>query len=304
MALKGAYKLNGIPMQGEEMTTGPIMFVHSGTGSSGNSGLDPLHPMALVDEAINKFDSTNDASRGATIYVMEGHAESLGDNATSLVPDLAGLSIIGLGHGSDMPEITFAGTSSSINVQAANTTFKNLRFIAGISAVAVGVDVSADHFTMDSCMTDFASTGLDFVIHVNIDAVDYATIKNCRFIAQNATAGSNDGIRLDDCHHVRIEGNYFSGDFARAAIIGETAAGNSLLILHNYIHNDDAAAASNGIDLNIGFTGMIVENTIFSLYNTNCATLIDPGACGMSQNWTVNSEDQYAINTAVGAAST
>lgn len=301
MVMKGGYKINGIPIMGEEMTTGTVFFVDSVTGSSGNSGLDPLHPLATIDQAINKCT----ANKGDKIYVMPNHAESLGNNATDLVPDIAGISIIGLGRGSDMPEITFAsGTSSTINVQAASITFRNLRFIAGISAVAVGVDVSADHFTIEDCMFDFSTGGFDFVIHLQVDAVDYATIKNNRFIAENATAGANDGIRLDDCHHVRIEGNYFSGDFARAAIIGEDAAGDSLLILHNYIHNDDAAAASNGIDLNIGFTGMIVENTIFSLYNTNCATLIDPGNCGMSQNWTVNAEDQYAINTAVGAAST
>jgi hypothetical protein len=298
--MKGGYKINGIPVMGEKMTTGTVFFVDSVTGLSGNSGLDPLHPLATIDQAINKCT----ANKGDVIYCMPNHAETLGDNATSLVPDIAGISVIGLGHGSDMPELTFSGTSSSINIQAANITFRNLRFIAGISAVAVGVDVSADHFLIEDCMFDFSTTLFDFVIHLQVDAVDYATIRNNRFIAENATAGSNEGIRLDDTHHTKIIGNYFSGDFARAAIIGEDAIGNSLLIEGNYIHNDDTAAASNGIDLNIGFTGMIVNNTIFSLYNTACATLIDPGNCGMSQNWTVNAEDQYAISTAVGAAST
>jgi len=299
MPMKGGYKINGIPIQGQEMTTGTVFFVDDATGSSGNSGLDPLHPMATIDQAINKCT----ANKGDIIYVMPAHEETI-ENATDLVPDVAGISIIGLGYGSDMPEITYSATGSIIAVSGASTTFKNLRFIAGISAVATAIDVNADHFTMEGCMTDFGASTYDFVIHVDISAVDYATIKNNRFIAQNATAGANEAIQLVDCHHVRIEGNYISGDYARAAILGETTAGNSLLILHNYIHNDDAAAASNGIDLNAAFTGMIVENTIFSLYNTNCATLIDPGACGMSQNWTVNAEDQYAINTAVGAAST
>ena len=300
MALIGAYKINGIPILGSEMTTGSIFFVDSATGSAGYSGRDPKHPMATIDQAINLCT----ANKGDIIYVMPGHAETLGDNATSLVPDIAGISIIGLGSGSDMPEITFSGTSSSINVQAAAITFKNLRFIAGISAVAVGIDVSADHFTMEGCMTDFTTSGFDFVIHCNIDAVDYATIKNNRFIAENATAGSNDGIRLDDTHHTKIIGNYISGDFPRAAIIGEGAVGLSLLIADNYIYNDDTAAASNGIDLNVAFTGMIANNTIFSLYATACATVIDPGSCGLSQNYISNKADQYAIATAVGAAST
>jgi len=300
MAVKGAYKINGIPMQGDEMTTGEIYFVDSVTGLSGNTGEDPKHPLATIDQAINKCT----ANKGDKIYCMPNHAETLGDNATSLVPDIAGISIISLGHGADAAELTFSGTSSSINVQAANITFKGIRFIAGVSAVAVGLDVSADHCKIKDCTFDFSSTGYDFVIHINVDAVDYCHIHNNRLIAQNATAGSNDGVRLDDTHHTEIIGNYISGDFARAAIIGEGAAGVSLMIKKNYIYNDDAAAASNGIDLNVAFTGMIADNTIFSLYNTACAAIIDPGSCGMSQNYISNAIDQYTIATAVGAAST
>lgn len=284
------------------VTTGSVWFVDSSTGSSGNSGQDIKHPLATIDQAINKCT----ANKSDIIYVMPGHAETLStDDATDLVPDIAGISIIGLGSGSDMPEVTFdGGTSTSINVQAAAITIKNIRFIAASSAIAVGIDVSADHFTLEDCMTDFDSSGDDFVIHVNIDAVDYATIKNNRLIAENATAGSNDGIRLDDTHHTKIIGNYISGDFARAGIIGEGALGKSLLVDHNFIYNDDTAAASNGIDLNVAFTGIISYNTLCCLYATACATLIDPGSCGLIENYITNKADHYAIETAVGAAAT
>jgi len=281
------------------MTTGSIFFVDSTTGSSSNDGESIGRPLATADQATNKCT----ANKGDVVYFLPNHAETIA-SATSFVPDIAGVTYIGLGHGSDMPEFTFSDTGSSINVQAANVTFKNMRFVAGVSAVAVGIDVSADHFTIEDCMTDFSTTAYDFVIHVNVDAVDYCTIKNNRLIAENATAGSNDGVRLDDTHHTRIEGNYISGDFARAAIIGEGALGKSLLVANNYIYNDDTAAASNGIDLNVAFTGMIVGNTIFSLYATACAAIIDPGSCGMSQNWISNKTDQYTISTAVGVAST
>ena len=295
---KGAFRINGVPMQGEQFTTGDVYFVDSSTGLSSNSGETIGAPLATIDQAINKCT----ANKGDVIYVMPNHAETL-SAATSLVPDVAGISIIGLGSGSQSPEITF-GASGTIDIGAAGITMKNLRFIAGASAVAIGIDVNADHFTMENCTTDFGATTYDFVIHVDIDAYDYATIKNCRFIAENATAGANEAIRLDDTHHTKIIGNYFSGDFARAAIIGEGALGKSLLIAENYIYNDDTAAASNGIDLNVAFTGMIVNNTIFSLYATACAAIIDPGSCGMSQNYISNKTDQYAISTAVGAAST
>ena len=297
---KGAFRINGVPMQGAEMTTGNIFFVDSVTGSSGNSGLTIGSPLATIDQAINKCT----ANKGDIIYVMPNHAETLGDNKTSLVPDVAGISIIGIGNGSDMPTITGSGTSSEIEISAANITFKNLRFEPGISAVLVGIDVNADYFTMEDCVMDYGTALFDWVDYVDISAVDYAVIRNNRFIAQAATAGANTGIQLVDANYVTIEGNTFIGDFAEAPIWNITTACVGIMILHNFIYNDDTANADNGISLQAACTGLIAYNSICALYATNCATLIDPGSCGLIQNYVTNKADHYAIATAVGAAAT
>ena len=297
----GMFKRNGVPIAiGDDYSSGKVLWASS-DGLAGNSGKDPEHPISTIDGAINKFE-TADANSGCRIFVMEGHAETL-SAATSLVPDVAGLQIIGLGHGADAPDLTFSATTSTITVGAANVRLKNLNFIAGVSAVSVGVTCH-DYTIIEDCRFDFSTTAYDFVRMIDIDAHDYAQILNNRFIAENATAGSNEAIRLDDCHHVVIDGNYISGDFARAAIIGEGGLGKSLKITNNYIFNDDTGAASNGIDLNVAFTGIIDGNYIFSLYATACAAVIDPGSCGMGVNYISNKVDQYAISTAVGAAST
>lgn len=297
---KGAFRINGVPMQGAEMTTGSIFFVDSVTGSSSNSGQTIGAPLATIDQAINKCT----ANKGDIIYVMPNHAETLGDNKTSLVPDIAGISIIGIGNGDDMPTITGSGTSSEIEISAANIKFKNLRFVAGISAVTLGIDVNANYFTMEDCVMDYGTDTHDWVDYIDISAVDYAVIRRNRFIAQAATAGANTAIHLVDANYVTIEDNIFIGDFAEAPIWNITTACVGIMILRNYIYNDDTGNADNGISLQAACTGLIAHNSICALYATNCATLIDPGSCGLIENYVTNKADTYAIATAIGDSAT
>lgn len=295
----GAYKINGIPMQGDEMTTGNIFFVDSVTGLSGNDGLSMKSPVTTVDQAINKCT----ANKGDIIYCMPNHAETIASN-TSMAPDVAGISIIGLGHGTDVPTFTYSATSSEITIGADNITFKNLRFVAGISAILVGIDVNGHHFTLENCVMDYSgTTGYDWVDYVDVNGYDYCKIKNNRFIAQNATAGANTGVQFVAAEYIEITGNYFSGDFAEAPIWNTTTASVSILIADNIIYNDDTANADNGISLQAACTGVICRNMIGTLYATDVKTLIDPGSCLCFENYTANAVDEYAIATSLTTAS-
>src|SRR5688572_2883165 len=73
---------------------GSIFFVHSGTGSNSNDGSSPDSPMATLDAAIGLCT----ASKGDTIYVMPGHAETIAA-ADGFDADVAGVSIVGIGWG-------------------------------------------------------------------------------------------------------------------------------------------------------------------------------------------------------------
>lgn len=291
----------GIPLigSGPVLTTGKVFFVHSGTGSDSNNGESPEQPFATIDYAIGRCT----ANKGDVIFCMPNHAETIA-SATTLVPDVDGISIIGLGNGSDMPELTFSATGSIIKISGTGTKFANIRFIAGVSAVVSAVEVNAHHVTFENCTWDFSTTEFDFLMMIDIDAFDYCTVNNCRFIAENATAGANQAIRLDDTHNTKITNCYFSGDYAVAVILGEGAAGTSLLIADNFLYNDDTGAASNGIDLNVAFTGMLVRNQLACLYSTNVTTLIDPGSCLSFDNRFCNAVDEYAMLTGPGSAST
>jgi len=281
--------INGNAIREDIITTGKVFYVNSVTGSDGNKGDNPTKPLATIDKAIGLCT----ADKGDVIYVLPGHAETIA-SATSLVPDVDGISIIGLGNGTNAPQLTFSATASSIDISGAGTLIRNVHFIAGISAVVVGINVDADYVTLDNCKFTYGATAFDFVDFVDVDAVDFCTIVSCEFDAENATAGSNAAIRLDDTNNTRIVGNYFNGDFAEAAILGEGAAGASLLIKDNVIYNDDTGAASNGIDLNVAFTGLIIKNMVGSLYATAIDTLIDPGSCLNFENYACNAIDEMA----------
>ena len=106
--------LNRIVVVGDEW------YVDSVSGDDTNSGKAASSAFATVDKAIN----TATASNGDVIYVMPKHAETLA-NATSLVPDVDGLAIIGLGRGADRPTLTLSATGSNIPISGASVVFRN-----------------------------------------------------------------------------------------------------------------------------------------------------------------------------------
>lgn len=297
----GYYKINGIPQTGEELTTGNVYFVHSVTGSDGNSGRDPKHPFATLDKATNSCT----ANKHDVVYIMPNHAETIA-SATSWVPDVAGVQYIGIGVGSDAPELTFSATASKINVTADNQTFKNIRFVAGISAIVEGVQVSTgDHCTFDGCTWDFSTTAYDFLVMLDIDDAHYTTVKNCRFIAENATAGSNMAIRLDASNYVKILNNSFSGDYAVAMINSASTDGasKSVEVLGNQMYNDDTASTAGGIRFAVANTGIIADNRIAWLNDDEGDKIIDPGSCLLMENYTCTAIDTYGVATLIGTAS-
>jgi hypothetical protein len=281
----------GIPLLGGvtiPTTTGDYYFVHSGTGANTNGGKTKETPLATIDAAINKCT----ASVGDVIIVMPGHAETIA-SASTLIPDVEGITIIGLGNGDNRPTLTFSATDSEIEVGADNITIDNIRFIASISAVATGIDVNANFCTIKNC--EFAYSGTtthDFVQAIDIDAYDDNAVISCVFRAEVATAGADQHIRMDDAHRTKIIGCEFYGDCADASILQEGAACADILIAHNYIYNDDTASAVNCINIEDASSGLIAYNACTGLYAADPATLIDPGSCGCIENYCSNAVDE------------
>jgi len=281
------YSVQGFPSVGASPvnTTGTIIYVDSSNGANGNNGLDVNNAKATIDNAIG----ATTANKGDVILVMPNHAENI-SSATSLVADVAGVSIIGLGTGRNRPVLTFTATAGSIELDAADVRISNIVFFSSISAVVVGINVDAANVMIDNCEFNFDATGDDFITMIDVDAVNETVISNCAFYAEE-TAGCAEAIRLDTANRAVVQNNWFTGNFSDAAIIGEGAASLSVLLKDNLIYNEDTTTG-NGIDLNVACTGAIVGNRIGTLFSTNITGLLDPGSCLCSDNLAANAVDE------------
>jgi hypothetical protein len=288
----------GVVIKGIPLTVsnpGKVFWVNGTTvlapgavgGSNGNDG-SYRRPFATIDYAVGKCT----ANRGDIIMVMPGHSESI-TSATSLVLDVAGVAVIGLGTGSLRPDLNFSNTAGSVEVDAADVTLYNLTLTADVSAVVVGVNVDANGFTMDSCEFRYNATGDDFITMIDIDAFDDAVISNCVFHAEE-TAGCSEAIRMDDALRTKIINCHFTGDFTDGAIIGEGALSTGILIADNYIYNSDTTGGE-VIDLNVASTGLIVNNRCGTLFTTAPETAFDPGSCLCLENYVANDVDESGI---------
>ena len=187
---------------------GDIFFVHSGTGvDEAGYGNNPDAPLATVDYAIGLCT----AAKGDVIYCMPGHAETV--TATSIALDVAGVTIIGLGHGLNRPVFTFGAAAATITVSAANCVWKGCDFLANFLDVASAFTIGA--------AKDFRLEGNTF--RATDASKDFLSI-----VTTGATANAADGLA--------VIGNYqFSLDVTTLATVSVLGALDRLVVNDNFI---------------------------------------------------------------------
>lgn len=260
------------------LTTGNTYFVHSGTGSSGNSGLTQYEALATIDQAINKCT----ANKGDVILVMPGHAETV-SAAGGIDADVAGITILGLGNGENRPVITFAtSTAADIDIDAANIRIANLVFKNDIDDQAIVVDVNAAGFTLEDCEF-LEGSAKQFLIGVDIGE-DRCTIRRCYF--KSVAAGANSAIKISAAKdRITIEDCEVFGDFADACIHNPTATVATRLSIRNNILTN-LQSGDHAIELVSACTGVIFRNVVnSSLAAVGTKTSIDPGSCYCIENY-------------------
>ncbi len=279
----------GMPVLGMGIpaTTGNVFFVHSGTGSDDNSG-EPTAPKATIDAAVGECT----ANQGDTIIAKAGHAEDI-SAATSLVLDVAGITVIGLGHGSARPTLTFTATASRIPISANSVVFSNFILMASIASIVSGVTVTGDDVVLDRVEWNLDATGVEFLQMLDIDAADGVTIQNCKLFAENI-AGCNTGIRIDATTYLSVLDCELRGDFTTAAISGNAgtgAASTDGLIKGCLIENRDSTAGV-VIDNHDDSTGLLSDNRCFTLLASAPETALDPGDFLCDETYVVNAVDE------------
>ena len=281
-------------IQDAKAFAGNVFFVDASTAQGGTTSGFGSHP----DRALTTWDSSValcTANQGDAVFVLAGHTETI-NAAGGVALDVAGVSYIGLGSGNSRPTFTISTeVLSDVEVDAANNTVANFRFIGNVAALAAPIDVDAAAFTMEDCDWYVATATTDIDITIITDAnADDLVVRRCHFwydysrAATAVTAASTEVIRLVGADRAVIEDCYFSGNFSTAIINGITTASGDILIARNKLYNDQTADVAGWIDLVAGCTGVIENNNGFLGYSTNIATVIDPASCAMIENYASN----------------
>lgn len=204
--------IRGIPLL--QLHPGEVFWVNNSsvlavgqevTGSNGNDGTF-RKPFSTITFALTQCL----ASRGDIIMLGVGHNEDVASVAAAgLTFDVAGVAIVGTGVGSLRSAITQTLADTTIDVTAANISFSNISFEAGIANVATGLDVSAvDGLSFDNCYWTEGATAGTFNY---LDFIDLATgasnfsMNRCYMYGRDANNNSQivqlvtDGFYLTDC---------------------------------------------------------------------------------------------------------
>tara|TARA_Y100000310_G_scaffold128186_1_gene127350 strand:+ start:199 stop:1173 length:975 start_codon:yes stop_codon:yes gene_type:complete len=210
----------GVPAEGGSnllLVGGNIFWVDSGHANThaDNPGVRRGAPLATIDQAINKCAASN----GDLILVAEGHAESIA-NATTLVPDTAGVRIVGLGRGAARPTITFSHANGNIPISGAGVEFHNFYFTTtGTIDVVAGITVSAVDVLLQDCEMREDATDSQFVDAIVGTTCGRLEINNFKFTGLVAGDATQAAISITGTPaEVKIVNPWIVGEFVAAGI--------------------------------------------------------------------------------------
>lgn len=268
-AFPGGVSSFGVPILGggSIVTTGKIFFVDSVTGGNGNSGKDPQHALATIDYAVGLCT----ANKGDYIVVMPGHVETV-TAAGGLDLDVAGITVYGLGYGSNRPQINFTtAVGADCDIDAANITVFNCLFTGGIDALTNPIDVNAADFRLIDCeYRDVTGQATDVIV---TDATANRMLIERFKYTGDTVAGTNAGIAIVGGDGIIIRDLIMDGNFAVGGIDIRTTATTDLEV-YNVRFRTRNSADIFLVDTITGSTGNIGPNISLRLQD-NAANITE-----------------------------
>lgn len=258
----------GLPVvgSGPVMTTGSVFFLDSGSGSASDTpggGTSPDAPFATLDFAIGQCS----ANTGDHIIVLPGHSETF-TSAGAVTFDVAGVTVIGIGHGSNRPTFTFDSAATvDWDITAANIVLRNLLFIAHNADINHCLDLSATDLWVDMC--EWQDNGTDnFVHYISCHTVANSCdgLKVTRSVAISSDTSNDNFINVPgDIDRLTVQQNYLALGVAasEAIIMAETGIDfTNCLITHNYLWRLNTAGAMAMSSDTTANSGIIAFNVV------------------------------------------
>jgi hypothetical protein len=259
---------------------GQNFFVSSVNGSSSNAGTSFSAPKATLAQAL----ALCTASRGDRIYLLPGHAESIG--ASGLAWNVAGVSIIGIGTGNLRPTFTWHTTDAVVTVSGANTLIQNIITKVDLDEVVSMFLVTGAGITFDK--VDFIETASAQAIQwlLTTNAADQLTIKNCYHVQYAAAGSAQKWIQLVGTDHTRIIDNTFLFT-ANASTSSHLISGSTAVVACEISRNNIlwlGATITIIVNLVTTSTGIICDNRASSGTSVTTAAAFTGDACYFHNN--------------------
>lgn len=266
-------------------TDAKYLFVDSNNGSDTMSGNSRTAAKGTLAGAL----AAATAAKGDVIYLMPGHAETI-TNATGLILNVSGVTIIGLGFGNLRPTFTFTtANTANIPVTAANITLRNILFTGNFLSIAscftaTGTATPTD-FTVDGCsFRDVDSTHgflSIFTGNATANSCDRLKIINSRVDSLSASWGPV-AVILSATNGLRIEDNFINhaGTAADVANIASSAANNLTMVevARNQVYCKSTTASNLLISTSAtAYTGLVHDNYVKHFTNSG-AVMITAGS--------------------------
>jgi hypothetical protein len=279
--------------------TANLLSGHKG-GSNGNKGTFEA-PFATLDHAIGRCT----ADRGDIIFIKPGHAETI-STATTILADVAGVAIIGLGRGTKRPTFTLdTATTAKIPVSAANVLFSNIVFVNNFADIAtVFLLTTAPGFTVDNCEFRDTSSILNALTvvttTVSVDA-DGLSFTGNRVLSLGTTAATTAIKILGTINRLTICDNYFSrAAISNTAVVLAHAAlvVSNLDMGRNRVFSPTTDTATGGLLItrtSTTNTGMIYDNYVKSLDVAGMLIVTTGSAYGFTNNHMSGTADTSGI---------
>ena len=259
---------------------GKVFYVNGSTtlmdgqgrgGSNGNKGT-LQSPFATIDYAIGRCT----ASRGDIIFVAPNHTETI-ISATTIAADVAGVAIVGLGSGTARPTLTYTtANTATINVTAANVSFKNILFVGNFLSIASAITIAAaPACTVEDCEFKDTSAILGFLsavtttVTVNADHLHVLNnrihqISTTNTVAPIIVLGTMTGLTINDNRVVAsVAHNNVARLVSHAALVM-----TDLQVMRNNIFSVNTDTATGGALLTtsaITGSGQIADNVVRAL---------------------------------------
>lgn len=243
------------------VSAGRVFFVQGTIGIDATGrGTDPTIPFRTINYASTQCRD----NKGDIIIVMAGHTEVVSAAGTITLAKI-GVTILGLGNGTNRPLITFTtATSASVLVTAANVTIRNIVFdmaSGAFDAVVAAITVTAANFTCDGCRCLMADATYQGVSFISLGAgANNATISNPDVVS-TAAAGAAQAILVGAAiSNVAIINPRIRGNFSVAALIANTGTNHvtDLAVDGGQVWQTNGTAKVI-IDVTTGSTGLVAN---------------------------------------------